>query len=103
MTCGAPSCGGGLATGKCQQPSVASGRVAGAHDRKVDVGLGDHVEQVRENVLGGDGEDLDDLAVAETRVAHRLDVSFADVSALTHNLGCETYGSIRLRIAGLTL
>src|SRR5262245_55185077 len=93
---------GGPATGNAAGPSLASGRVAGAHNRKVDVGLGDHVEEVRENVFGGDGKDLHDLAVAEARVAHRLDVSFGDVSALAHNLGCETYGSICLRVAGRT-
>src|SRR5271165_5564505 len=59
-------------------PPLASGRVAGANDRKVDVGFRDHVEQVREDILGGDGEDLHDLAVVEAGIAHRLDVSLND-------------------------
>src|SRR5215211_1116966 len=94
---------GGLTTGNSRQPPLASGRVACAEDRKVDVGLRDHVEQVREDVLGGDGKDLHDLAVAEAGVPDRLDVGLGDVSALTHDLGRETHGGIRLRVARLAL
>jgi len=53
---------------------MVSGRGAGANDRKVDIGVRDHVEQVGEDVLRGDRKDLHDLAVAEAGVADRLDV-----------------------------
>src|SRR5262245_14361543 len=93
---------GRLATARPPAP-LASGSVAGAHDRKVDIGLRDHVEHVRENVLGGDSENFHDLAVAETGVADPFDISLGDVSALAHDLGGETHCDIRLRVGRLTL
>ena len=42
-------------------------------DREVDVGLCNHIEQVGEDILGGDGDDLDDLTIRETGVAHIID------------------------------
>ena len=56
------------------------------------------------HVLGGDGEDLDDLAVAEAGVADRLDVGLGDVSALVHDLGGEAATArVRLGVAGPAL
>src|SRR5262245_1678313 len=92
------------AAGGCVGPRapLTSGGVAGAHDRKVDIGLRDHVEDVRKDVLGGDSENFHDLAVAETGVADSLDIRLCDVSALAHHLGGETHGGIRLRVSRLT-
>src|SRR5262245_27412248 len=42
------------------QPALASGGASGANDRKIDISLRDHVEQVGEDVLGGNSEDLHD-------------------------------------------
>src|SRR5262245_26056858 len=86
MTCGSPSCD-----------------ASGANDRKIDISLRDHVEQVGEDVLGGNSEDLHDLAIAEAGIADRLDVSLGDVSTLAHDPGCETHCGIRLRVTGRTL
>ena len=58
------------------------GDFVGVNDREVDVGLRDDVEEVGEDVLGDDGDDLDDLAVAEAGVADRRDVGVGDVAAL---------------------
>src|SRR5262249_48015083 len=93
----------GLTTGKGRRTALASGGAASANDRKIDVSLRDHVEQVGEDVLGGNSDDLHDLAIAEAGVADRLDVSLGDVSALSDDLGCETDGGIRLCVAGLAL
>jgi hypothetical protein len=93
----------GLTTRKGRQPALASGGAGGANDRKIDISLRDHVEQVGEDVLGGNSEDLHDLAIAEAGIADRLDVSLGDVSTLAHDPGCETHGGIRLRVTGRTL
>src|SRR5262245_55865354 len=85
---------------KGRQPALASGGAGGANDRKIDISLRDHVEQVGEDVLGGNSEDLHDLAIAEAGIADRLD---GDVSTLAHDPGCETHGGIRLRVTGRTL
>jgi hypothetical protein len=73
------------------------------NDREVDIGLGDNIEQVCENVLGRDSENLHDLAISETGVTHRVYVGAADVTALAHDLGGEVYCCVRLCVAGFAL
>ena len=60
------------------RPVAASGGVGGAYDRKVDVGLRHLVQEVGEAILGHDGDDLDDLAVAKP--ASRTDLISASLT-----------------------
>src|ERR1700709_596390 len=73
------------------------------HDGEVDVSLRNDVEQVGEDVLGGNGEDFYDLAVTEAGVADRLNVGGGDMPTLAHDLACQPHGGIRLRVAGFAL
>jgi hypothetical protein len=53
--------------------------------------------------LGGDSDDLDDLAVLEASIADRLDIGAGDVPMFAQDLGGETHGGIRFGISGFAL
>lgn len=84
-------------------PRPALGGFARFDDGEIDVGFRDDIEQVGKDVLGNDGDDLHDLAVAEAGVANRLDINVGDMTTLTNDLGREAHGGIGLRVAGLAL
>lgn len=64
---------------------VNSSRFGGAHHRKVDVGLGDVVEKVGQEVLRHDRDDLDDLCFAEAGQLHGADIGVAHLAAALRN------------------
>src|SRR5579863_3243265 len=75
-----------------------SRRLSGANHGEVDIGFGDVVDEVRQKVLRDDGDDLDDLRVAETGVPHRRKIRLAHLAAGCRDLRREANGGVGLRV-----
>lgn len=62
------------------------------HDREVDLGLCDDVDEVREDILGNESNDLHDLSVGEAGGLDRLKLDVADPALSWRGRGCSMNG-----------
>jgi hypothetical protein len=84
-------------------PLLRGGELGGPDDREIDIGAGDDVQIVREDVQRNVSHDLDDLGVGDTGRFRSRDRIRPDGAAIAHDLACQREDRLRMRVVGVAV